>query len=450
MRHNAIETIQRYNMLPRGSRVVAGFSGGADSVALLSFLWELRQKLDLTVVACHVNHQLRGEEAQRDEAFCRNFCRERGIELAIFRENVREGAKEAGQSVEEYARELRYRHFGELLSSESDRIATAHNANDLAETVLFHLARGTGLKGLVGIPPVRGQIIRPLLYCSRAEIENYCMENKLDYITDSSNLTDEYTRNRIRHHLLPMMEEINPAFVKSAIRLSKQAQLEEDYLEKQLFAELASLALGENQWSREEFLRLHPAMQKRMAAFWLEKAGAECSGKKIDDVLALIARQGTLELHKGYFLQVEEKKIRLKQALKQQPFFSVTMKTGENALFEGKKLLILPINREKYKFFANNQEEDLKNALDYDKIDGIAEIRQRKPGDSIQLAGFTKARSFKKLLNQRKIPIEERSRLAVLCDEKGPVWLEGFGVRADALPDEKSSNIILIRVLKEL
>ena len=173
MRRSALETIKEYDMLPQGSRVIVGFSGGADSVALLSFLYELQQELDLKLLACHINHQLRGDEAQRDEEFCRKFCAERGIELHVFRKDIASAAKQAGKSIEEYAREVRYERFQQLCSSEKDRVATAHNANDLAETILFHVARGTGIKGLIGIPAVRGNIIRPLLFCSREQIEAY-------------------------------------------------------------------------------------------------------------------------------------------------------------------------------------------------------------------------------------------------------------------------------------
>ena len=207
MRHNALDTMEQYGMLRKGDRVVVGFSGGADSAALLSFLLELRQEWQLNLVACHINHQLRGEEALRDEELCRNFCEERGIELHIFRENIAEGAKQAGMSVEEFARERRYARFRELLLSDSDKIATAHHGNDMAETLLFRLARGTGLKGLTGIPPVRGNIIRPLLFCTREEIESYCREQGIPYINDSSNETDAFLRNRLRHHVMPFLKK---------------------------------------------------------------------------------------------------------------------------------------------------------------------------------------------------------------------------------------------------
>lgn len=447
MRHNALKTIQRYSMLSEGCRIVVGCSGGADSIALLSFLLELRQERNLTVEACHVNHLLRGAEAQRDEEFCRQFCQERGVPLHVFRENMAEGAQKAGCSVEDYSRQRRYVYFAQLTPDETDRIATAHHANDLAETQLFHLARGTGSKGLIGIPPVRGKIIRPLLYCSRKEIEAYCQEQGLSYVTDSSNACDEYSRNRLRIHVLPQLEKINPAFVKSAVRLSKQLQLEEDYLEKQVEMAEKQICLSKNCWSRKGFISLHPALQQRLLARWLQTSEADCSSKKIQDMLKLISENGTMELCRNHYLQVTDEQIRLKEAAKLQPFFSVPMKVGDISLFEGKILRVQPLDCTKYKFFANNQSKALKNVLDCDKISGVAVIRQKIPGDAIWLPGHSKPSSFKKLLNQKKVSLEERSRLAVLCDEKGPLWLEGFGVRADVLPSETSKNLLIVHVL---
>ena len=446
MRHNALDTMEQYGMLRKGDRVVVGFSGGADSAALLSFLLELRQEWQLNLVACHINHQLRGEEALRDEEFCRNFCEERGIELHIFRENIAEGAKQAGMSVEEFARERRYARFRELLLSDSDKIATAHHGNDMAETLLFRLARGTGLKGLTGIPPVRGNIIRPLLFCTREEIESYCREQGIPYINDSSNDSEEFSRNRIRHQVIPQLEKLNPSFIKTILRTTKQLSLEENYLEEQCRQTMEEMLVSENCWDREKFLNLHPAMQQRIAAKWLEYSAAELSAEKVEDVLHIIKKKAVLELRKERFLAVDERHIVLKTAPKLQEFFSKPFQIGETELFSGKKVFVSELNGDNFELFANNRAKDLKNAFDYDKMCGNAVWRQKLPGDRLHLPGHRSATSLKKLLNQHKIPLEERSRMAVLADEKGLLWLEGFGVREDALPDENSRKILLIRI----
>ncbi len=449
MHHKATAFLEEHNMLERGSRVIVGFSGGADSVALLHFLLSLGEEWQLQIVVCHVNHQLRGEESLRDESFCRFFCEERGLELHVFREDVSAGAKAVGKSVEEYGREVRYRCFEQLLHSEKDRIATAHHANDLAETILFHLARGTGLKGLAGIPARRGNIIRPLLTCSRQEIEAYCREHSLSYVTDSSNLSDQYSRNHIRHQVIPPLEEINPAFLESILRLSKQAALEEDYLEAEACRSMEESKIGETLWNRAAFSKLHPALQKRIAAKWLDLVQAERSEKKITDLLSIIKEGGTLELRKGHYLKAEGEKIHLFQQEEVGSYFQFPFQLGETELFPGKKLLITEISPDKFEFFANNGAEYLKNALDYDKMVGVPMLRQRLPGDKIRLRGREYTSTFKNLLNHRGLSLAERSRLAVLADEKGPLWLEGFGVRWDAVPDENSRCALLLRVEEE-
>ncbi len=449
MRHNAEATAEQFGMFPSGSHVVVGFSGGADSVALLAFLYEKQHEWDLTLTACHINHQLRGEESERDERFCRDFCKERGIALTVFREDIAQGAQEAGQSIEEYARNVRYARFSQLASLNTDRIATAHNLNDLAETQLFHLVRGTGLRGLIGIPPVRGRIVRPLLYCTREQIECYCRENGLSYVTDSTNLDDLYTRNDIRHNLIPKMQSINPSFLQSARRLSRQAMLEEDYLEREMLFHMQKITAKDGQWERNGFLNLHPAMQHRMLTFLLRGLPCGCSAKKLEESQQIIEREGILQLCKGWYLSAQGGVIELKEQKIVQPYFEHPLKTGLTALFPGKKLKVSIEDKIKYKNFENNGTEVLKNAIDYDRIRGSLTVRQKKPGDSIELFGFSKPKPFKKILNEAKIPVEQRARMAVICDEKGPLWLEGFGTRSDVRPNQETVHFMMIQIIKE-
>lgn len=449
MRPKVLQALAEQNRAPQGCRIVVAFSGGMDSTALLDLLWQLRQEQGWQVEAFHLNHGLRGDEAQRDEDFCRDFCRERGIPLTVARENIAQLAQEAGESLESCGRRLRYEHLAELCPDEKDRIATAHNLNDLAETQLFHLIRGSGIRGLGGIPLQRGKIIRPLLLCSREEIEGYCRERGLPHVEDSSNRDLRFSRNRIRQNLLPQLVGENGAYLQGALRLSQQVWREEDYWQQQVEAALAAAALPEGGWSREKLLALHPALLRRVGLRWLALSGAEPSAKGVELCLSLLEKGGEVELSPGRYFQVRGERALLRQREVLQAFFSCPLELGLVEPFPGKKLFFRLLDGEKYKLFANNRPGALKNTLDCGKISGIVSLRQRLPGDALCLPGHQKATSLKKLLNARGLSLGARSRLVLLADDKGPLWLEGFGPRAEALPGPESREILLIQVLDD-
>lgn len=226
--------IEKYDMLPPGSSVLCAVSGGADSMCMLHLLHELENSLSITVAAAHFEHGIRGEESLRDSCFVREYCKTNSIPFFFGSADVPSVSVEMGMSVEETARKLRYE-FLEKTAEENGftKIATAHNADDNAETVIFNLARGSGLKGLCGIPPVRGKIIRPILDMTRSEIEAYLSEYSVPHVEDSTNAADEYSRNRIRHHVIPVLREINPAFSETALRNCELLRSDEDYLNRE-------------------------------------------------------------------------------------------------------------------------------------------------------------------------------------------------------------------------
>ena len=231
MKDKVLKTMQSRGMLPFGS-VLVGLSGGADSAALLYLLCRLSEELGFAVYAAHVNHGLRGAAADADERFSEALCKLLGVEFRVLRADVKGEAEKRGMSEELAGRCVRYEFFDKLASEHNiDRIATAHHKNDNAETILMNFVRGTGIKGLCGIPYTRGKIIRPLLDCTRAEIERYCGENSIEYVTDMTNLDTVYTRNKARHILIPEIErEFNPAFVDTITHNAQLLMLEEDYM----------------------------------------------------------------------------------------------------------------------------------------------------------------------------------------------------------------------------
>ena len=244
-----LKTIEAYQMLSPDSAVVAGVSGGADSMALLHVLQSWRKDWpELKVTAAHVNHCLRGAEADRDEEHVRRYCQREGIPLEVLKIDVREEAAKRKLGLEACGRAVRYEFFRRL-AGENGVIATAHTLSDLAETVLLHLTRGTGLKGLCGIPPVRENIVRPLIDCSRREIEDYCREHKIPYVTDSTNLEAWYSRNKVRLQVLPALKEINPAFEEAVGRMAQSLREDDGCLWEEARELLGRAALEKDGWS---------------------------------------------------------------------------------------------------------------------------------------------------------------------------------------------------------
>ncbi|MDE7226195.1 MAG: tRNA lysidine(34) synthetase TilS, partial [Ruminococcus sp.] len=223
--------IEKYDMINSGDTVICGLSGGADSVCLLLSLLRLSEDMGFSVEAVHVNHCLRGEESDRDENFCRQLCLMLNVLFTAVSCDVGSHAESESISLEQAARDMRYQALQRI--ADGKKIATAHNADDNIETILLNLVRGSGIKGLSGIPPVRGNIIRPLLTISRNEIEEYLSSENQDYVTDSTNLTDDYTRNKIRHNVIPVLKTINSSLADTTARTAEVLRSENDFIESE-------------------------------------------------------------------------------------------------------------------------------------------------------------------------------------------------------------------------
>lgn len=421
----AAALIARETLLPAGAAVCAAVSGGADSTALLLALREL----GYAVSAFHLNHCLRGAESERDEAFVRALCDRLGVPLTVQRAEVARFAEREGLGVEEAARKLRYR----LLLQSTEALgcafaATAHTADDNLETMLFHLARGTGGKGLSGIPPARGRIVRPLLSCTRAEIEDYLRALGEPYVTDSSNLSDDYTRNLLRHEVVPVLRRVNPEVSAAAFRLAGLLREDERVLETAVREQLAK-ATDSGGWRVDAF---PSALRGRMLHRLLEQSGAPMAqiGWRHIRLLAELLESGNpsarLSLPGGLTARREYGRFYLgsaEEAPSEAPRetalsvpFSVHFRKGVWVRGE-----ICKKNSDIHKKF-NTFSLDC-GTIDFDSL----VVRTRRPGDRLRLTEKSGSKTLKRLMIDYKIPREKRDRLAVFADQYGVIAAEGLG-----------------------
>lgn len=247
-----LKTIKKYKLIQNGDKIVVGLSGGPDSISLINVLNEIRNEetyeLKFDLIAAHINHNIR-EEAKSDEDFVVKYCKEKNIEIHVLSIDINKKAKEEKKGTEEAGRNARYKFFEEILiKTKANKIATAHTANDNAETVLMNIIRGSGTSGLKGIRPIReNKFIRPLIETTREEIEKYCDEYKLNPRIDKTNFENEYTRNRTRNMLIPFIKEnFNPNIIMTINRLSDIINEENEYLEKLTKQKYKEVLIEEN------------------------------------------------------------------------------------------------------------------------------------------------------------------------------------------------------------
>lgn len=435
-------------MFPRGCTVVAGFSGGADSVVLTDYLFRRAEDYGISVAAAHVNHCLRGAESDSDEAFVRDFCAARGIPLHVLRADVRSLARQQSLGLEECGRGVRYSYFRSLCG-ENGRIATAHTLTDSTETVLMNLAKGAGPRGLSGIPAVRGNIVRPLIGLTRAEVELCCRLRGLSFVTDSSNLSADFARNRLRLRAVPVFREINPEFEHAVGRAAEILRRDEDYLESLAREALEGAALPDGGYRLAVLQKLPDPVLLRAAALAIGAvsqgrpgmANLEAAARVVRDGAGAVTAAGAVRCSaSGGVFRAETA-----AAPAPEPEWSVPLTPSGALLPGGRRLLLRPAAREE----AENAKINnllFNNFACYDTIIiNSCLVRNRRAGDAYRPAGRGVTKTLKQLFCENSVPVRERSRRAILVCGGKIAWAEGFGAAEEfrVRPEGKICEIIV-------
>lgn len=452
LEQKALCALRQYSLFSQGDRIAVGVSGGADSVALLRFLAALRPQFGWDLVVCHIHHGLRGAEADRDEHFVRALAEQLGLPCAVSRIDAAALALRDHISVEEAGRMARYAFFTQT-AGEGGRIATAHTLDDSIETVLMNLVRGTGLRGLCGIPRIRGNIVRPLLDCTRAEVEDYLGALGQPYCTDSTNLTDDYTRNRIRHDILPRLCALNPNFPGAMARMLPRLAAQQaltDCLAAQSAQQLHAACGG---LSRQGLSALPEPVCDRLLLRLLEQNRLPVSAAAVERMTETLRTGGKLDLaaRSWFFVAQGDLAAVIYAPPGGIPPVPVPLPQEETPAilpFSPQKSLKLTLCN---KIVANTSEKFnislLKYAIDCDRIKGYSFMRTRRPGDTFIVG--KKQLSLGEAWAAAGIPALLRPALMVLADEQGVLWAEGIGSSSRAAVTENTKQYVIIECQEE-
>lgn len=449
--------VERFHMIEPKDTIVLGISGGADSVCLLKILARWKEAWGISLRAVHVHHQLRGEEADADERFVRELCENEGIPCRVFHEDVQGMAQREKIGLEEAGRIARYRCFATVCEDVGGgKIALAHHQDDLAETMLHHLVRGTGMAGLCSLKPVSGNRIRPLLCLEKEEILVYLEAAGQPWRTDSSNLEDDYTRNRIRHHVLEELKtEVNPRAVRHMAQLSEEleetravlaqvaAEKRRQYVRKSekgmLLAEelkkepdligrqIVHDLLKEISGKQKDFTRIHVEAVQEL---WNRKVGARRD---------LPYGMQAIRTYDGIYLERKAEKCKTRDSEKNAGIQINVQSEGTESFQIGE--LTLTVSRTA-RDFGEIPEKKYTKWFDYDRIKQTLVIRHRQPGDRICLFDGGGSKKLKDYLIDRKIPAQKRDQLWLLADGSDILWIIGERISAAYKVTAESQRIL--------
>jgi len=442
--------VQRQGLLTAGDTVLLALSGGADSLCLARVLLALRGPLPFRLFAAHYNHQLRGEASEQDEAFVRQFCKTFHLPLTLGRGDVADEARRMGRGIEETARDMRYA-FLEATARDygANAIATGHHADDNVETILLNLTRGAGLRGLSGIPPRRGRIVRPLLSIQREEIVEYLADLKQDFVEDATNEDTNFRRNALRHQILPLLREMNPSLTQTIARQSERLRQDSAYLDK-LAAETFAKLIGHDTLDlpTANLTALDPAIATRVLTLAVKAAGGEADTVHIQQILALVESpdpSAETQVRGGLTVRRMYDRLVFEPTINSTPSFELIIlpETGEVFLPEiGLRITISD-------HFQKKQGPFHTFLFQQDAVCGKITVRPRQRGDSIRLQGRSGTKTIKKLMIEAKIPAKERETWPIFADEAGVIAVYKLGIAERVAPVSGDKNKILTIVVGE-
>lgn len=438
-----LNLIEKYKMIESKDKVIVALSGGADSVTLLHILFQLQKIKSFDLQAIHINHQIRGKEAQRDENFASDFCKSLGINLIKKSVCIPKLSKKLKIGLEECGRIARYNIFEELSKIDPKiKIATAHTLSDNVETLLMRIASGTSLKGMCGIPYLRNNIIRPLIESTRTDIENYCLINNLKYVNDSTNFEKDYTRNKIRLDIIPYFKNLNPKFELSIKKLINNLKDDEEYLNFQ-----SKTALKNN--NIDKIILLPDSIKKRCLIKILKSfTNARVEEKHILNLESIIKnKKGKTYIPEGKVLKYYMGNLILeKNQEKAKNLWQYDIK---------KDIKIDEINLNvsfeiiSYKEYIENIKNYEKIAIDFDKFPKGSLLRNRRSKDIFTFKNRGISKTIKKIFNEMKIPIDQRENIPMIANENNIIWINKIGVSKKYAPSKKTSRVIIIKLKKE-
>jgi len=443
--------------------VLAAVSGGVDSVVMLDCLLKLRGSEGFQLAVAHLNHELRGERARKDRSFVRDRARELGLQFVSESRDVEGLARAEGLSLEEAARKVRYRFLEEAAEDlEMDWIALGHNRDDQAETLLLHLLRGAGLRGLGGMRPVSGAYIRPLLNSSRESIEKFARREGLDFRVDRTNTDLRYSRNKIRHELLPRLEEeYNPNIKKLLAQTARLMGEAREYIDGQAREgwnkAVSAREEGQVSFDFEQILELHPFLRKEALRFGLREVKGNLKGISFDHIQDVLRQMKSGEPCSQLHLpgDVIFRKTREAAFFQIGPKEEKEIQDYEYEFHPGGKLELKEAGwclRAEVKELRSEKDrcqwpsrDPLQEVLDWDKVEGDLIVRNRRCGDSFTPLGMEGEKKLKDLFIDEKVPRRERRNIPLVCDEEGIIWVVGLRIEERCKVEEGTERIFLLK-----